>query len=66
MHYRMIFGIESHVALGRNPGPGYDTLLLLLIPGMSPYRVLHTLYTRIARPFRQPDCTLKPLPMRDK
>ena len=26
-------GIESYVALDRNPGPGYDTLLLILIPG---------------------------------
>ena len=27
------FGSESHVAPDRNPGPGYDTLLLRLIPG---------------------------------
>ena len=27
------FGIEGHVALDRNPGPGYDTLLLRLIQG---------------------------------
>ena len=28
-----LFGIEGHVALDRNPGPGYNTLLLWLIPG---------------------------------
>ena len=27
------FGCEGHVALDRNPGPGYDTLLLGMIPG---------------------------------
>ena len=27
------FGSEGHVARDRNPGPGYDTLLLRLIPG---------------------------------
>ena len=27
------FGSEGHVALDRNPGPGYDTLLLRMIPG---------------------------------
>ena len=27
------FVIECHVALDRNPGPGYDTLLLRMIPG---------------------------------
>ena len=27
------FGSEGHVALGRDPGPGYNTLLLQLIPG---------------------------------
>ena len=35
------------VALDRNPGPGYDTLLLRSIPGdllsASPHRQLHTL-----------------------
>ena len=37
--YRLInllecfFSIEGHVALDRNSGPGYDTLLLRLIPG---------------------------------
>ena len=25
--------IEGHVALDKNPGPGYNTLLLRLIPG---------------------------------
>ena len=27
------FGMEGHAALDRNPGPGYDTLLLQLILG---------------------------------
>ena len=29
----MFFGSEGHVALDGNSGPGYDTLLLRLIPG---------------------------------
>ena len=41
------FGSEGHVALDRNPGPGYDTLLLRLIPGdilsACPHRQFHTL-----------------------
>ena len=43
------FGSEGHVALDRNPGTGYDTLLLLLqmIPGdllsTCPHRQFHTL-----------------------
>ena len=41
------FGSESHVAPDRNPGPGYDTLLLRLIPGYllsaCPHRQFHTL-----------------------
>ena len=40
-------GSEGHVALDRNPGPGYDTLLLRLIPGdllsACPSRQIHTL-----------------------
>ena len=28
----MLFGSDANVALDRNPGPGYDTLLLRLIP----------------------------------
>ena len=40
------FGIEGHVKLDRNPGQGYDTLLLLLIPGdllsACPHRKFHT------------------------
>ena len=40
------FGSEDHVALDRNPGPGYDTLLLRMIPGdllsACPHR--HTLH----------------------
>ena len=41
------FGSEGHVELDRNPGPGYDTLLLRLIPGdllsAFPHRQFHTL-----------------------
>ena len=41
------FGSEGHVALDRNPVPGYDTLLLRMIPGdllsAFPHRQLHTL-----------------------
>ena len=41
------FGSEVHVAQDRNPGPGYDTLLLRMIPGdllsACPHRQFHTL-----------------------
>ena len=41
------FGSEGHVALDRNPGPGYDTLLLRLIPedllSTCTHRQFHTL-----------------------
>ena len=41
------FGSEGHVALDRNLGPVYDTLLLRLIPGdllrACPHRQFHTL-----------------------
>ena len=40
------FGSEGHVALDRNPGPGYDTLLLRMIPDLLsafPHRQFHTL-----------------------
>ena len=30
------FGSENHVALDRNPGTGYDTLLLRMIPTLCP------------------------------
>ena len=44
---KFFFGSEGHVALDRNPGPGYDTLLLWLIPGdflsACPHRQFHTL-----------------------
>ena len=43
----MLFDSEGHVALDRNPGPGYDTLLLRMIPGdllsACPDRQFHTL-----------------------
>ena len=41
------FYSEGHVALDGNPGPGYDTLLLRLVPGdllsACPHRQFHTL-----------------------
>ena len=41
------FGNEGHVALDINPGTGYDTLLLRMIPGdllsACPHRQFHTL-----------------------
>ena len=33
IHYSAFFGSKGHVALDRNPGPGYDTLFLRMIPG---------------------------------
>ena len=45
--FKCFFGSEGHVALDRNPGPGYDTLLLRLIPGdylsACTHRQFHTL-----------------------
>ena len=38
------FGIEGHVTLDRNPGPGYNTLLLQLINVQVPNRQVHTLH----------------------
>ena len=43
IHYNILFSIEGHVALDRNPGPGYNILLLRMIPGACPYRKFHTL-----------------------
>ena len=44
---KCFFGSEGHVALDRNPGPGYDTLLLWIIPGdlliAFPHIQFHTL-----------------------
>ena len=44
---KCFFGSEGHVALDRNQGLGYDTLLLRMIPGdllsAFPHRQLHTL-----------------------
>ena len=42
------FSIKGHVAVDRNPGPGYDALLLQLIPGdlycvCAHYRQFHAL-----------------------
>ena len=41
------FGIDGHVAVDRNPGLGYNILLLRLIPGdllsACPNRQFHTL-----------------------
>ena len=43
---KCFFGIEDHVALDGNPGPGYNTLLLRLIPedllSACPHRQFHT------------------------
>ena len=47
IHYSTFFGSEGHVALDRNPGTGYITLLLRMIPGdllsAWPHRQFHTL-----------------------
>ena len=47
IHYSAFFGSEGHVALDRNPGPGYDTLLLRMVPGdllsAFPHRQFRTL-----------------------
>ena len=44
---KCFFGIKGHVALDRNPGSGYNTLLLQLIPGdllsACPHREFHLL-----------------------
>ena len=44
---KRFFGIECYVALDRNLGPAYNTLILPLIPGdllsASPHRQFHTL-----------------------
>ena len=43
--YIVLFASEGHVALDRNPGTGYDTLLLRMIPGdllsAFPHRQFH-------------------------
>ena len=47
IHYSAFFGSEGHVALDRNLGLGYDTLLFQMIPGdllsACPHRQFHTL-----------------------
>ena len=47
IHYSAFFGSEGHVALDRNPGPWYDTLLLRMVPGdllsAFPHRQFRTL-----------------------
>ena len=47
IHFSAFFGRECHVALDRNQGSGYDTLLLWMIPGdflsACPQRKFHTL-----------------------
>ena len=62
IHYSSFFGSEGHVALDRNPGPGYDTMLLRMIPGdlfsACPHRQFHTLPGL----FRQSGCTVRLLP----
>ena len=53
------FGSKGHVALDRNPGLGYNTILLQLTPGdllgACPHRQLHTLPGL----FRRSCCTVK-------
>ena len=62
IHYSASSAAKSIVALDRNPGPGYYTLLLRLIPGdllhACPHRQFHTL----KKPFTQSGCTVKLLP----
>ena len=56
IHCSAFFGSEDHVELDTNPGPGYNTPLLPLIPGdllsAWPHRQFHTLpallYSRAA------------------
>ena len=47
IHYSAFSAAKIIVALDRNPGPGYDTLLLRMIPGdllsAFPHRQFHTL-----------------------
>ena len=44
---KCLFGSKGHVALDRNPGPGYNTLLLRMIQedllSACPHRQFHTL-----------------------
>ena len=51
IHYSVFFGSEGNVALDRNPGPGYNILLLRLIP--------EDLLSACPRPFRQSGGTVK-------
>ena len=43
----VFWGVDGHSAIDRNPGPGYNTLLLQLIPwdlyNACPHRQFHTL-----------------------
>ena len=41
IHCSAFWGIEGHVALDRNPKPGYNTILLRLIPGDLVYACPH-------------------------
>ena len=47
------FGVDAHVSLDRNPIPGYNTLILWLIPGdlfnACPRRQFHTLAFKHSR-----------------
>ena len=47
IHYSAFYSSEGHAALDRNPGPGYNTLLLRFIPedllSACPHRQFHTL-----------------------
>ena len=49
----MLFDIEGHIALDRNAGPGYNTLLLRFIPDLyseCPQRQFHTLHGHLHSP----------------
>ena len=63
------FGIGGHLALDRNPEPGYNTLLLRLIPGdllsASPHRQFHTLpalldsWASLPKSYPNASCTMQ-------
>ena len=45
--FKSIIGSEGHVALDGNPGPGYDTLLLRLIPGDPCREAVRTIFMMV-------------------
>ena len=61
--YDSVFGCEGHVAVDRNTGPVYNTLLLRLFSLARYFKCLsQKTVPHITRPFRQSDCTVKLLP----